>query len=279
MPIKPEEQAELLKFIGIDPETTETIDAAKDLFGNDFIRKSEAIKDETIVSKVVGARMGSLQTETIRNFKELGIEFEADEIKSKKVEDIIKIGSAKVKSRFEEIKTQNGGGDEAVKAWEKKYESLNKKHTETTGLVDSLKKQFEDLDLSVKTEKRNSKITDYKKEAIKEIKLRSDIDQLTLVGFNTHLNSKYKIELDEEEKPYVVDLTTNARVPSKKKGASFADFGEIFELEAAANKLIAVSPHEGKPAPAKPTAGANPPTAPTTPSIVSERARMMSGKF
>jgi hypothetical protein len=278
MPIKPEEQAELLKFIGIDPETTETIDAAKDLFGNDFIRKSEAIKDETIISKVVGSRMGSLQTDTIRNFKDLGVDFEPDEIKGKKVEDILKIGSAKVKSKFDEIKTQSGGGDEAVKAWEKKYELQSKKLSETTTLVGALQKQYEDLDLTIKTEKRNSKITEYKKDAIKDIKLRSDLDELTLIGFNSKLNSKYKIELDEEEKPFVVELATNARVPSKKKGGNFADFGEVFEMEAALNKLISLSPHDGKPAPAKPTEKTQPQGNPT-PSIVSERARMMAGKF
>jgi hypothetical protein len=277
MPIKPEEAIELIKFMGIDPETTETIDAAKDLFGNDFIRKSEAIKDETIITKVIGTRMGSLQTDAVRNFKELGVDFEPEEIKGKKLEEILKIGSSKVKNKFEEIKSTSGGGDEAVKAWEKKYESQKKKLEETTGLVTSLQKQYEELDLNVKTEKRNSKINEYKKEAIKEIKLRSDLDQLTLVGFNAHLNSKYKIELDEEEKPFVVDLATNARIQSKKK-AGFADFGELFEMEAAANKLISLSPHEGKPAPAKPTEKPEPQGTPT-PSIVSDRARMMMGKF
>lgn len=277
MPIKPEEAIELIKFMGIDPETTETIDAAKDLFGNDFIRKSEAIKDETIITKVIGTRMGSLQTDAVRNFKELGVDFEPEEIKGKKLEEILKIGSAKVKNKFEEIKSTSGGGDEAVKAWEKKYESQKKKLEETTGLVTSLQKQYEELDLNVKTEKRNSKINEYKKEAIKEVKLRSDLDQLTLVGFNAHLNSKYKIELDEEEKPFVVDLATNARIQSKKK-AGFADFGELFEMEAAANKLISLSPHEGKPAPTKPTEKAEPQGTPT-PSIVSDRARMMMGKF
>jgi hypothetical protein len=277
MPIKPEEAIELIKFMGIDPETTETIDAAKDLFGNDFIRKSEAIKDETIITKVIGTRMGSLQTDAVRNFKELGVDFEPEEIKGKKLEEILKIGSSKVKNKFEEIKSTSGGGDEAVKAWEKKYESQKKKLEETTGLVTSLQKQYEELDLNVKTEKRNSKINEYKKEAIKEVKLRSDLDQLTLVGFNAHLNSKYKIELDEEEKPFVVDLATNARIQSKKK-AGFADFGELFEMEAAANKLISLSPHEGKPAPAKPTEKPEPQGTPT-PSIVSDRARMMMGKF
>jgi hypothetical protein len=278
MPIKPEEAIELIKFMGIDPETTETIDAAKDLFGNDFIRKSEAIKDEAIISKVVGSRLGSLQTELIREYKGIGVEFEPEEIKSKKLEDILKIASAKVKNKLEEIKTQSGGGDEAVKAWEKKYEQQGKKLQETTGLVTSLQKQFEDLDLSVKTEKRNSKINEYKKEAIKEIKLRSDLDQLTLVGFNTHLNSKYKIELDEEDKPFVVDLSTNARVPSKKKGGNFADFSEVFEMEAAANKLISLSPHDGKEAPKK-AEHKQEAQSPIIPSIVSERARLMSGKF
>jgi len=278
MPIKPEEAIELIKFMGIDPETTETIDAAKDLFGNDFIRKSEAIKDEAIISKVVGSRLGSLQTELIREYKAIGVDFEPEEIKAKKLEDILKIASAKVKTKLEEVKTQSGGGDEAVKAWEKKYEQQGKKLQETTGLVTSLQKQFEDLDLSVKTEKRNSKITEYKKDAIKEIKLRSDLDQLTLVGFNTHLNSKYKIELDEEDKPFVIDLSTNARVPSKKKGGNFADFGEVFEMEAAANKLISLSPHDGKEAPKKVEHKQEAQVIPT-PSIVSERARLMSGKF
>jgi hypothetical protein len=277
MPIKPEEAIELIKFMGIDPETTETIDAAKDLFGNDFIRKSEAIKDEAIISKVVGSRLGSLQTEAIREYKGIGVEFEPEEIKGKKLEEILKIGSAKVKNKFEEIKSTSGGGDEAVKAWEKKYESQKKKLEETTGLVTSLQKQYEELDLNVKTEKRNSKINEYKKEAIKEIKLRSDLDQLTLVGFNAHLNSKYKIELDEEEKPFVVDLATNARIQSKKK-AGFADFGELFEMEAAANKLISLSPHDGKEAPKKIEHKQEPQGIPT-PSIVSERARLMSGKF
>ena len=263
--------------MGIDPETTETIDAAKDLFGNDFIRKSEAIKDEAIISKVVGSRLGSLQTEAIREYKGIGVEFEPEEIKGKKLEEILKIGSAKVKNKFEEIKSTSGGGDEAVKAWEKKYESQKKKLEETTGLVTSLQKQYEELDLNVKTEKRNSKINEYKKEAIKEIKLRSDLDQLTLVGFNAHLNSKYKIELDEEEKPFVVDLATNARIQSKKK-AGFADFGELFEMEAAANKLISLSPHDGKEAPKKVEHKPEPQGIPT-PSIVSERARLMSGKF
>jgi hypothetical protein len=279
MPIKPEEAIELIKFMGIDPETTESIDVAKDLFGNDFIRKNEAIKDEAIISKVVGSRLGSLQTEAIREFKGMGVEFEPEEIKGKKLEDILKIGSSKVKNQFEEIKKTSGGGDEAVKAWEKKYEQQTKKLAETTGLVGTLQKQFEDLDLSVKTEKRNSKITDYKKESIKEIKLKSDLDELTLIGFNSKLNSKYKIELDEDENPFVVELSTNARVASKKKAGAFADFGEVFEMEATANKLLSVSPHDGKPAPAKPAAAAAEPNKNTPPPIVSMRSLMAAGKY
>lgn len=277
MPIKPEEAIELLQFIGIDPEKTETIDAAKDKFGTDFILKSEAIKDDKIIGAVVGSRMGALETETKRTFKEIGVEFEGEEIKGKKLEEILKIGASKVKEQFETLKKTSGGGDEASKEWEKKYNAQLKKLNDTQTLAQSLQEQYSTLENTYKTEKKQAKLTEYKKSQIANVKLRSDLDQLRLEGFNAILEKKYAIDFDEKDEPFVIDKTTNSRIQSKKNAGKFADFGEVFELEAAANKLISESPHTGKPIfTPKPQ---TPPAQTPPPSNVSDRARRMMGNF
>jgi hypothetical protein len=277
MPIKPEEAIELLQFIGIDPDKTETIDAAKDKFGADFILKSEAIKDDAIASKIVGSRMGALETEAKRTFKEIGVEFEGEEIKGKKLEDILKLGASKVKEQFEQIKKLNTGGDEATKEWEKKYNAQAKKLNDTQTLANTLQEQYASLEGIYKTEKKQAKLTDYKKSQIADIKLKSDINTLMLDGFHANIEKKYAIDFDEKDEPFVIDRATNSRIQSKKNAGKFADFGEVFELEAAANKLIAESPHGGKPIfVPKPT---QTPPQTTAPSNVSDRARRMVGGF
>jgi len=280
MPIKPEEAIEILQFIGIDPEKTETIDAAKDKFGADFILKSEAIKDDVIASKIVGSRMGALETEAKRTFKEIGVEFEGEEIKGKKLEDILKLGATKVKEQFEQIKKLNTGGDDASKEWEKKYTAQQKKLADTQELAKSLQEQYTSLEGTYKTEKKQAKLTDYKKSQIADIKFKSDINTLMLDGFHANIEKKYGIDFDEKDEPFVIDRSTNSRIQSKKNAGKFADFGEIFELEAAANKLIAESPHGGKPVFTPKPAG-NPPAGnpPATNQNVSSRALRAAGKF
>jgi len=276
--MKIEETGEIFKFLGLDIEAIESADKAKDLISGVYIKRNEVANDDVIKAQIMGSRLGAIETEVKRSFKELGVEI-GEDLKGKKIEELIQFGSSKFKSQLEELKAAAPKGDGKINEELKtKFDLQSRELNDFKQLNESLKAANELIVSEHKAKERSSIITAYKQESIKGVKLRTDIDEMTLIGFHSILDKKYAVNVDDDNKPFVIDLATKARIQSKKGAGSFAEFSEIFEMEAESRKLTSTSPHAGKPA-----AGANP-AAPPIPGmppkvlpLMSERARLQQG--
>lgn len=243
MALKDTELQELVSYMGIDVEKIESLDKAKDQISNDYLRKS-LIKDSDELKQAIGGALGSISVSVKRFFKENGVELSGDEIKDKKVEDIISLGEKKLKdiysSKIKEIQeSASSKPSEREKEWEEKYNKLNSKHSETLGLIDNLKLDSETKVKAAMKEIQNYKVNDYKKRAFGAVKFNEDArkDDLRMTGFNSYIDGKYDIDLDETDTPFIKSKETGQRIPDPKKHGSFLGLEDVLNMEAEQKNL------------------------------------------
>lgn len=243
MALKDTELKELISYMGIDVEKVENLDKAKEQISNDYLRKS-LIKDSDELKQAIGSRLGAIDVSIKRFFKEQGVELPGEEIKDKKIEEILSIGEKRLKETFEgKIKdiqvSASSKPSEREKELEEKYNKLNQKHTETLGLIDSLKS---DADTKIKAEQKKVhvyKINDYKKRAFGSVKFNDEAkkDELKMTGFSAYIENKYDVDLDENETPFLKSKETGQRIPDPKKHGSFLGFEDVLMMEAEQKNL------------------------------------------
>lgn len=244
MALKDTELKEFVSYLGINPDEIESIDKAKEAFSGNYIIKS-ALKDSDEFKKSVGGAFGNITTVVKRVAKEHGIELTSDDIKDKKVEEIISVFDAKLKETYtarinEEREKAAAKPSEREKEWEDKYGKLKQKHDEKEQMIQSLTGEVEKVKQSSKQELNHFRIMDASERALSGIKFTEDVkkDALKLTGFKAHLESKYLRDIDEDGTPFIMDKATKSRIPNPKKMGAFLSIDEVYALEAEQNNLV-----------------------------------------
>lgn len=252
---------DVLSTLGIDAEVKDA-SQFKELFEQKFVAIDE-LKErkeliEPYVSKAIGKRLGSLETEVKRIAKESAIDIESDEFKGKPIEELTKTVFKKfaesnlsvVKNLQEKLSANSG---DAVAKIQKEAEQWKTKYSEVESLLNDTKNQFTKLQEDKENEIKSFKIEVKKKNVWDSIGLKKDITPVEKTGFEALLNSKYSLDLEEDT--IVVKTKDGKRIKNDKVVGQFKTFEEILKEEAEANGLISKNPHAGKPAfvPANPT--------------------------
>lgn len=244
---------DLLKELDL-PEDIDTVEKFKDKFHTSFVSRKLADTDDEIVTKIVGKRMGSIETAVKR---ELGLE--GEEAKGKKVEELITIGASKLKSQLEEAKK---AAPTDVKEWENKLNTIAQERDQFKQLVKAKEEEFEGFKNEALTKEKNLKLN-FNLNAIKgKIKWSENVSDIVKKGFDAHINENYIFDFEDGDKLVVKGKDGNP-VPNEKK-TGFLTPEELFTLEAAKNNLIQLaSPPVPKPIPGageppKPTRSASP---------------------
>lgn len=250
-PIKAES---LLTYLGFKAEEIKTEDDFKTQFENKFGIKEQLINDKEFVGKIFGKRVGSIDTTAKSGFKKMGVEFAKEEIEGKPVEEVLTIGFNKVaelnKKAMEDLEKSNKGTiDEQIKTWKEKYQSVESKLKDTEGLLQKTSTEFEGFKKDQVTKSKSDTINNYKKSALGKLEYKQDITPVERLGFESVLNDKYDIDLDEQNTPFIKDKKTGQRIPSKKVTGQFMSFDEILNEELIANKLAKINKDGGKPVP------------------------------
>lgn len=227
---------EFVKYLGYDPEEVKDLDSLKGKFDSDFVRKAAIKDDKELIGSIIGSRMGSITTTINRAAKELGVEL-GDDLKDKKVEEVISYvfdtvkttHSNKVKELEDSLKQS---GDEAVKTWQEKYVKLESKFKDTKDLLGNLQGELEKTKTEASQKIKTFKINSVVDSAYKKIPFKSDMTELERKGFDAIIGSKYQVDLDDEENPFVVDRASGKRIPNPNKAGTFLTVEDIFDLEA-----------------------------------------------
>jgi len=249
MPIKPEE---ITAYLGIEADS---MDQFKEKFDPEFVRKS-LIKDpksdvhKELFPLVIGKFAGTVQKDFIHGIKDMGIELAPEEVKDKKVEDIIKLGLEKAKdfysSKIADYESKVGQGkDEAVKEWETKYTKLTDKFTQLDGLHKTLQQTYESEKGGFQNQIKGIRLENIIAKENEKIKWNTAAKPLEKDGFFANLEKNYKRDLDETGNLEIFD-SKGQRIPNPAKAGTWMSYSEILKSEAEKAGLWEQNPHQQK---------------------------------
>lgn len=238
MAIELKDLAELLEVEIVDADTADTV---KEKLHSTWIPRKMADSDQELVNKVLGKRLGALTTAVRREFKEAGLELSDEEIKDKKLEEVVAIAAGKAKNTFSELKEKASAGNDAkLKAADKALEEFQKKYTDLEGLQLATKQKLEDTEKSMSSQIKQSKLNYKVNEIEAKIPYSEGATDLVKRGFRAMLDEKYVRDLDENDNVIVLDKSKNERVRNEK-GTDFATWEDVVTREAKAANILKVS--------------------------------------
>lgn len=261
MEITAENAKELIGYLGIDTSKLKDVEEFKTQFDTSFIKPSAITEDYEPVKKIVGKIYGTLESEIKKVAKAFEVDVDFEEIKDKKVTDKLRFAVGKINEKSEglinELKANQGKApEELVKAWEEKVQNAEKKVKEKDVLLKGVKEEFdgfkqehEKFKLSKDAEIKQTKIDIAKKAVFAKAKFATGIHPLAQDGFFSKFSSKYKIDLDEKDTPFITDAEGN-KLLSKKVAGEYKNPDELLEEELIAEGLIGLNPKGGLPKPA-----------------------------
>lgn len=231
------EVKEVLSLLGA-PETIDTIDGVKEHLGKTFIARTLAVEDDEIKSKVVGSVLGKINTAAMQQFS-----FTPSQIKDKKVEEIIEMGVTNFKKQIEDAKKSSGEPAKEIKEWEDKYNNLTGEKNSLQVMLDSKVKEWEKEKEQLTGAVKSSKIGFIMKDAVSKVKLKDGITPAEQIGFNTVLNSDYRIDLADDDEVQIFGKD-GKRLP-KENNTGFMTLDELIPTVAKKLGVLKMNNAEG----------------------------------
>jgi hypothetical protein len=216
--------------LSIDDPDKLTIEQLQELRDGKFVHRDTAHQDEAIIKKITGKAIGSIETAVVREFKALGAEFEPGEVKDKKLEDIIALGSQKVAGRIKTIEEQaNQGNDEKLNTLTDENKKLKLRNNEL-----SQSNKDKDSLFAQKEQEFNGKLKEtllgYKVSEVKgKIPLSDNANEYAVAGFNLKFGEQFRPEFDEHENLIIVDAKEGKQVKNPATGG-FYTYEEVYKI-------------------------------------------------
>jgi hypothetical protein len=227
--------------LSIDDPDKLTIEQLQELRDGKFVHRDTAHQDEAIIKKITGKAIGSIETAVVREFKALGAEFEPGEVKDKKLEDIIALGSQKVAGRIKTIEEQaNQGNDEKLTTLTEENKKLAQRNREL-----SQSNKDKDSLFAQKEQEFNGKLKEtllgYKVSEIKsKIPLSENAGKYAIVGFDKEFSEQFRPDFDENENLIIVDAKEGKQIKNPASGG-FYTYEEVYKQKLEEAKLAKVN--------------------------------------
>jgi hypothetical protein len=235
---------DVLKAFDIEIEEKDlTPEKLAELRDQKFIGRAVAHTDEDLVKKITGKYTGSIETKFKSSLKELGVELTADELKDKKIEDIITLGSGKLAASLEELKKKGSeGNDKKLNDLQKQFEDTAKKLKDTEGFLEAAKTLVSEKDKEKESVIKSFKLNHIITETKSKVPFSDSFTDLSKRGFDALFNEKYVVELGDNDAVIVKDKKTGDPVKNANK-TDFIGFEELYkqELTAAGGLKVAGS--------------------------------------
>jgi hypothetical protein len=244
----PIEAKDAFEVIGLDPSKFEDVDAFKEAVEQRWVSRESAHNEKDIAARITGKYNRLFRNRFGRLATELGVDIDdtADpiDIFEKQITPAI-VEKAKEVGSWKE-KAEKAVGDDVVKEYTAKIKGLEKERETFASQAKEWQSKYEGLDTEVKQGKRKSVVDNEWNAALGAIQFHQGVDDLKRKGFVASIKEKYKIDLDDEFKPKMLDANGNP-VKHPKKAGELLSLKEAVEMEAKALKLVAENPHANKP--------------------------------
>lgn len=223
-------------------------------FNKNLIFKSVAHEDPEITKKIVGRRIGQVETYAKQKLKEFsnitGKDiFKEGELEGKKFEEILDLGFERIQGDVKEIKENASKTDDKkiekliadLEVKQRDYQALQSKFDGVIGERDELKNSFEDYKISTKRDA-------IKNQELSKIKFSETADAYWKKGFFSELDSKYKMELaDDNELGYkVINTETKETILDGSKPKEYWRIVEEAAKEAGKLNVNTTTPDKKK---------------------------------
>lgn len=231
-------EKEIIEFFGFNSDEVKSFDDFKNKFNEKgYILKSEVIKQPDVVKSVAGKVLGGATTKVKQLAKEFEIELDNEEIKDKKIEDIIDIVGNKLKEKT--AKKDNTSVDNHLSEYEEKIKKYKSEISQYKEMVNTMKENL----TKVEEEKKNtikSFVRDLAyKEAWSKINFSETVDDLKKMGFKKYIEDTYMIDVDDDSnEAFIIDKKSGKRVENKNKAGEFYKIDDLFIDEASRFKLV-----------------------------------------
>lgn len=235
------ETADILKQFGFDPEKVTDAESFKKQFNTTFISREVAVDDKEIRDAIIGRKIGGIQTKTKRMFKDFGVEFDNEDLKDIKLEDLIELGTDKLTTLLQERETElkstfESTKDETVIKLNDKIDTFKLRVTELEDLNDENVLKFDKAETDFTGKMKEFKMGSLLKDANSRLKIRNDASDLEKAGFNSVIKSKYSFDIDDKDGLLVMDKDGN-RVKNES-GNNFATIDEVLTMEAKTGNIL-----------------------------------------
>jgi len=231
---------QLIEALGYTVEDAEkvTLDDIKTHVDTKFVLRDNVLKDDEIKKKITGKVLGSIGTKAAQIFG-----LKSSEIDGKPLEEIMNLANVRYASKIEELEANAGKGND------KKVEELTKQLGELSQKAkiaeDGLKQWEEKYNAEnsqwagkLKEYKLNDKVSKVKQSLQDKFTEDYSKNELVKAGFESHINSTYLFDLDENDNPVVKLKADGSIVKSKKTVGHAATLDEIFLSEMEAKNVL-----------------------------------------
>lgn len=236
---------DITSYLGIEAEN---IDDFKTKFSEVYDKKGAADKDA--VAQEVGRIRGALDVAIKRMAKEHGIEFEPDELKDKKTEDIVGLSFKKLLSNtdlaIQKIKDESRKSKPAeIQEWESKVAKLNDKNGQLESTNNLLKDEMSKKEQEFLSTIKKTKLGLQEQSLWAGLKFRHDLDELTKKGFISHIKDNYRLDLDDKDSLIITDKDGKF-IPDTSKHGAFKSAQQVIMEEGLSKNIFEKNPDAGK---------------------------------
>lgn len=248
------ELKDILTFTGIEADSIEDFKAG---FEKTFLKRDAALKDKEFVNSVVGKRLHGVSNKLKNQLTKYGVEISDTDAKEKPLEELIEMGFERYNEATQGTITEltekaNKNSGEQTKDLQEKYSKLESKFNDTKKSLTDLSAEYTGFKEKAANDLKGVKIQTIREQAMSKIPRRSDIEAkqygLMLTGFENTIDSKFKIDLDENNQPYIADKKTGERFRNPAKASEFFTVEEMLKQEALE---LGISPKNPFTAPSK----------------------------
>lgn len=245
---------EVANFLGLKEDEIKTIDDFKAKFDTEFIRTSAINEDSEPVKKILGRTFGTIENELKKFTKahELDIDFDSDDLKGKRVNEKYKFVLNKFdenkKTIIDDLTAKAGqGNDDKVKELESKLEKQKTKLSDVEGLLKNTSLEFETFKGTKEKEIKNVKLNIHKNEIFAKANFLPEVNEYAKKGFLNEFQEKYQLDLDENEKPVILNKD-GKQIPNPKVTGTFYQPNELLLEELVKAGMYKLNPKGGTPA-------------------------------
>jgi hypothetical protein len=244
MPIKPEDALEVMDF---DLSKFDSVDDFRSAVERKWVSRDTAHNDKEVSGKIIGKFNRVFRTKLGKIGNAIGVDVDD----SLEPLDVLDQFVPAITSKVSEVdtwkkKAETAVADDVVKEWQSKLKAAEKERETFKQQAVEWQEKYNGLDTEVKTTKRKSVIDREWEQALSGVAFHPGVDDLKKRGFISAAKERYKIDLDDELKPKLVDQSGNPIKHPKWAGELLSLQDAVKEM-AKEFKLLQDNPHAGKP--------------------------------